>query len=184
VAHNSIHINASPEAVFAVLADPRSYAYWVVGSREVRSADAHWPAPGSAFDHAVGIGPLRIRDVSYVEEARPPELLQLRTKARPLGTARVTLRLRPSGAGTDLTMVEDPADRLTALGFNRLTHGLVRVRNARSLDRLKRLAEGHLPVPAGRLPARSQRDDPPPETGPVRNPGSRRRAPRRTANTG
>ena len=33
MAHNEIHVDATPDAVFAVLADPRSFARWVVGSR-------------------------------------------------------------------------------------------------------------------------------------------------------
>lgn len=54
-------INASPEAVFGVLADPRGYAYWVIGSLEVREADPEWPRPGSRFGHTVALGPLRVK---------------------------------------------------------------------------------------------------------------------------
>jgi hypothetical protein len=39
-------------------------------------------------------------------------------------------------------MTEDPADPLTKLVFNPLTHLLVRGRNVESLRRLKELAEG------------------------------------------
>jgi hypothetical protein len=42
-------------------------------------------------------------------------------------------------------MLEGPADRLTALAFNRLTEPLVRARNERSMQRLKDLAEGRGP---------------------------------------
>ena len=40
MARNEIFIGAPPAAVFGVLADPRSYGEWVVGSREIRAADA------------------------------------------------------------------------------------------------------------------------------------------------
>ena len=37
----------SPSRVFEVLADPRSYAYWVVGAHKIRDADDGWPAVGT-----------------------------------------------------------------------------------------------------------------------------------------
>ena len=47
MARNEHLVHASPTTVFGVLADPRSYAYRVVGSKEVRDADRTWPQPGS-----------------------------------------------------------------------------------------------------------------------------------------
>ena len=141
VARNSTHIAASPERVFEVLSDPATYGYWVVGSKEIRGADPDWPHRGSRFHHTVGFGPLEIKDSTAVELYEPPRRLRLRAKARPLGTALVTLTLAPEDGGTRVTMVEDPADTLTALIFNPLTHLLVRGRNAESLRRLKELAE-------------------------------------------
>jgi len=71
MAHNEIHVDARPEAVFAVLADPRSFARWVVGSRKIRSADPAWPATGTTFDHAVGVGPLTLADSTTVRQSEP-----------------------------------------------------------------------------------------------------------------
>lgn len=156
MATSSIHIDADPEAVFDVLADPRTFAHWVVGAREIRGADPAWPAVGTHFDHAVGAGPLRVEDSTEVEEVRRPELLQLRARARPVGTARVRIELEPEGGGTRVTLREHGADPLTAILFMPLTHLLVRARNARSLERLKRLAEGTEPRPAGEVPSRDQ----------------------------
>ncbi|HEY8465200.1 MAG TPA: SRPBCC family protein [Solirubrobacterales bacterium] len=141
MARNSTHINASPERVFEVLTDPDAYGYWVVGSKEIRGADPDWPQPGSQFHHSVGFGPFTVKDSTRVELYEPPRRLRLRAKARPLGTARVTMELRPADGGTDVTMIEDPADPLTAFVFNPLTHLLVRGRNVESLNRLKELAE-------------------------------------------
>jgi uncharacterized protein YndB with AHSA1/START domain len=141
-------IPASPERVFAVLADPHSYAHWVVGSDTIRGADADWPAAGSRFHHRVGWGPIKINDHTEVLLVHAPERLELRAKARPLGTARVSLRLERCGAGTLVTMAEDAGDRLTRLLFNPLTHLLVRGRNEESLRRLEELAARAAPAAA------------------------------------
>lgn len=141
MARNTTHINAPPERVFEVLTDPDSYGYWVVGSKEIRGADPDWPQPGSQFHHKVGFGPFTVADSTRVELNEPPRRLRLRAKARPLGTARVTMELKPADGGTEVTMIEDPADPLTAFVFNPLTHLLVRGRNVESLNRLKELAE-------------------------------------------
>lgn len=147
MARNERLIAASPEAVFDILADARSYAYWVVGSRKVRDGDSAWPAPGSRFHHAVGLGPLCIRDHTKVEEMEPARFLQMKAKIRPFGTARVKLELQAVEESTQVTMIEDPADTLSAFVFTPLAHLLMRWRNVRSLDRLAELAEGRVPVP-------------------------------------
>jgi len=165
-------IAASPEAVYEVLTDPRGYAYWVIGSMEVRGASADWPRPGSRFHHTVGMGPLRIKDHTVVEEARPNRFLQLRAKARPLGNARVKLELAEEHGGTRITMIEDPADAPTAFLFMPLTQLVTRARNVRSLDRLAELAEGRRPMP-GDEPGAPERT--PDGDGPVENPLMRAR---------
>ncbi len=38
------HIDASPDSVFAVLADGWHYSNWVVGTSHVRAVQADWPA--------------------------------------------------------------------------------------------------------------------------------------------
>ncbi len=158
MAHNEIDVAAAPEVVFDVLSDPRSYARWVVGSQKIRRADDHFPAPGSAFDHAVGVGPLRLKDHSAVQQCERPRLLRLLVKARPFTQAHVTLRLRPSsdGGGTHVEMDEHPADARSHLFMNRLTDPLVRLRNHESLRRLKALAERREPMPSGPLPDRDE----------------------------
>jgi uncharacterized protein YndB with AHSA1/START domain len=142
VAINETHIDAPPERVFAVLADWRSYGYWVVGSRLMRGADPGFPAAGTRFHHQVGIGPLHLNDHTEVLEVDQPRKLVLKAKARPfLGTAVVDLDLIEEDGGTKVVMREDPGDALTAFVFQPLTHLLVRGRNVKSLQRLKELAE-------------------------------------------
>jgi uncharacterized protein YndB with AHSA1/START domain len=154
MAHNEIHVNAPPEAVFAVLADPRSFARWVVGSRRIRAADPEWPAAGSRFDHTVGVGPVKIDDRTTVRASERPHRLELLVRARPLTQAVVSLRMRAEDGGTRIDMDENPADlRSRLVVFNPLTEPLVRLRNAESLRRLKALAEGEEPIPGGTLPA-------------------------------
>jgi len=141
VARNEIHVDAPPEAVFGVLSDPMAYGYWVAGSKEVRDADPEWPLPGSRFHHTVGFGPLAVSDHTTCLRSESPRVLELRTKARPLGTASVRLDLVPEGTGTRVRLREDAGDALTAFVFNPLTHLLVRGRNEESLRRLAELAE-------------------------------------------
>jgi hypothetical protein len=86
-------------------------------------------------------GPITDDDYTLVLESAPPHRLVLRAKARPLGTAKVTMDIQAEGSGSRVTMIEDPADALTKLVFNPLTHLLVRGRNAESLRRLQGLAE-------------------------------------------
>ena len=76
------------DAVWAALADPSGYEYWVVGSKVIRDAEPDFPAPGTKFHHTIGFGPLTLSDETEVLEAAPPTFLKLRAKGRPIGTAR------------------------------------------------------------------------------------------------
>ena len=141
MARNETYIDVAPHAVYALLGDAGAYGHWVVGSKTIRDSDEEWPAPGASFHHSVGAGPLVIRDRSTVVNSRPPVMLELIAHARPLPSARVTLHLQPEGAGTRVTMIEDPSSRLLSILIGPLGHALVRLRNAESLRRLKSLAE-------------------------------------------
>jgi hypothetical protein len=157
VARNEILVDASVEQTFRVLADPRCYGIWVVGSSEIRRADPNWPAPGTAFDHTVGMWPVRIADHTEVLSADPPRCLELLAHARPLPPARVILRLRPEGGGTRVVMEEDIEPIPLRIALWPVTQIAVRLRNAESLRRLKGLAEGTIPWPTGSLQTRSRR---------------------------
>lgn len=135
-------IGAAPHAVFDVLSAPHTYSDWVVGTREIRRADQHWPEAGSAFDHSVGARPLVINDRTSVTRALAPVMLELRANAGPLGAAKIIFHLQPEGNGTKVTMIEDPLQRWRAIALGPLGHFLVKARNAESLRRLKQLSEG------------------------------------------
>ncbi|MGB9185504.1 MAG: SRPBCC domain-containing protein [Solirubrobacteraceae bacterium] len=141
MATTQITIDAPREQVFAVLARPEAYADWVVGSDTIRDADPNWPAAGSRFYHRVGVGPFKVNDHTEVIEVQPPSKLVIHARARPLGTALVSLQLEPEGNGTRVTMHETAGDQLSKLAINPLTDWLVHHRNVESLRRLKRIAE-------------------------------------------
>jgi uncharacterized protein YndB with AHSA1/START domain len=140
MARNERFMAAPPEAVWAALSDPGGYGYWVVGSKEIRDADPGWPAPGSRFHHTVGFGPLEVRDHTVSLAAEAPHLLRIRAKARPLGTAIVTLRMTGEDGGTRVVMRENPDGLSSLLAINPLVQLLVLGRNAESLMRLEELA--------------------------------------------
>jgi uncharacterized protein YndB with AHSA1/START domain len=133
-------MRVAPADVWDTLADAAAYGDWVVGSKGIRRADAAWPAPGARFHHTVGVGPLSVRDHTESLEVDPPSLLRLRAKARPFGTAQVTVELAPSGAGTFVRMTENPDGLSSVLGLHPLVHLITMARNAESLRRLEQLA--------------------------------------------
>jgi uncharacterized protein YndB with AHSA1/START domain len=134
-------IAASPDEVFAALANPENYGDWVVGSDTIRDADLDWPKVGSRFHHRIGFGPLKVNDHTEVLAVDPPHRLVMHARARPLGTAKVTMLLFGRDGGTDVTMIEVAGDRLSRLALNRLTDPLIHVRNVEALRRLKRIVE-------------------------------------------
>ena len=127
MAKNQRFMPVLPEAVWAVLAQPQSYGYWVVG-----------------------VGPLTLSDHTEVLAAEPPRRLKLRAKGRPIGTASVELILEPSGGGTNVCIVEDPDQLYTPLKYNPLLQWATRARNAKTLARLEELALQEQPLQAMR----------------------------------
>lgn len=142
MARNRIHIEASPERVFAVLSDPERYPEWVVGAADTIEFEEEFPAPGSTFRHRVGLGPFTLTDRTAVVDLDPPRRIVLKAKARPLGTADIVIELSGRAGGTDLLMEETPGDRLSALvAANPAADAGLRIRNSVALARLKRIAE-------------------------------------------
>lgn len=140
MSRNTITVRTEPDVVFDVITDARTYAYWVVGAKRIRSVEPAWPAPGSAFHHTVGIGPLTVRDETRVVEIERPRLLVLEARAWPAGTARVTLTLEPVPQGTSLTIEEVPIRGPAAAVHNPLLDAAAHARNAVSVRRIERLA--------------------------------------------
>lgn len=142
MARNRIHIDAPPDRVAQVLAEPQHYPRWVVGAESFRDSDESFPAPGSRFYHSVTLGPWSLKDHTEVLESELPSRIVLEAKARPLGTARVELMLAASRGGTEVTMEETPSGRISShLAGNPVAELALRLRNAKSLTRLKRIVE-------------------------------------------
>jgi hypothetical protein len=96
--------------------------------------------PPARFHHTIGVGPIKVADHTEALEARPLELLRLRAKGRPLGTATVTLELIPHDGGTVVRLSETTDGVYAPLDWNPLFRLLTKARNAESLARLEELA--------------------------------------------
>ncbi len=137
MATNERTIDATPDQIWAVLADAMSYDRWVVGAKDIRTADGTWPEPGSSLHHTLGVGPMEVKDTSTVLEADPPRRLVLEARGRPLGMARVELLLEPVEGGTKVTMIEDVTRPAPVRVLNPVLHPMVHSRNTETLRRLE-----------------------------------------------
>jgi hypothetical protein len=100
---------ASRQRVWDVLADGWTYSQWVVGNSRMRAVDPNWPEPGSTIHHSVGVWPAVINDSTVVESSIPQQQLVLIANSRPLGKARITLRLHDlDDGGCLIEMAEVP----------------------------------------------------------------------------
>lgn len=132
---------ASPEAVWAVIADGWSYAGWVVGASRIRAVSAAWPAEGARIHHSVGTWPAVLDDETVVLDAQPGRLIRLRAKTRPVGEAVVELSLTPSSGGTVVEMREDVESGPATVVPERVRQLAIAARNREALQRLTLMAE-------------------------------------------
>jgi len=132
----------TPDKVWEVLADGWLFPLWVVGACRIRGVDDGWPAPGTRLHHSVGIWPMVIDDNTESLACEPGERLELQARAWPLGEARVVLRLRPKGDGTEIEIREDVTHGPGTFMPQPLRRTALHVRNVETLKRLAMLAEG------------------------------------------
>jgi hypothetical protein len=132
---------ATRQQVWDVVADGWTYSQWVVGNTRMRAVDPGWPAPGSKIHHTVGVWPLVFNDETEVESSTPLELLILLAKGRPLGGARIVLRLFDIQDGCRIEMAEVPVGAPLNLVPRRLALAAAYPRNRECLARLAALAE-------------------------------------------
>lgn len=133
-------VAAPVEDVWAVLADARSYAFWVVGSHDIRKVDGVWPQVGSTFHHTQGHGPIKLGDTTTVVECEPPHRLLLEVRIRPFLTGPVELILEPDGVGTCVSLTERAEGGIAGVFPNFLTGPFIGLRNADGLRRLAGMA--------------------------------------------
>jgi hypothetical protein len=135
------YINASPEAVSAVLGNGWLYPAWVVGASRVRSVEAAWPGPGAVMHHSVGVWPVVLDDTTTMTAWAPPHHAALRARGWPLGEADVTLDIRSHDKGSIVRMGEDAAQGPGILIPRPLRALMIRIRNRETLRRLAWHAE-------------------------------------------
>ena len=138
---NETYVDAPPEDVYGVLAEPERYGDWVVGASRTSDGDGDWPEPGSTFDHVQGFLGIGWPDKTSVVSANPPRTLVLEAHLRPFAINKVELRLSPRGRGTKLVMVEYPTGGFAARLPRPLVDAAFKLRNIESLRRLRKLAE-------------------------------------------
>ncbi len=134
--------NASPQAVWDVLADGWLYPLWVVGATRMREVDDTWPQAGSKLHHSVGVWPAVIDDYTEVLEVEPLRRLALRARGWPMGEAKVVLELEELGSTTNVRIIEDATAGPGTLVPAALRHPMIKVRNVEALERLAHLVEG------------------------------------------
>jgi uncharacterized protein YndB with AHSA1/START domain len=150
MATNERTIKATPDAVWAVLADGWLYPLWVVGASRMREVDDRWPAAGTRLHHSVGTWPLLLDDETVVDSVTPGASLTLQAKARPNGVARVTIRLEPIGTQTRVLIEEDVVSGPARLVPKSVRDVGLRWRNAETLRRLAYVAERRVREPESR----------------------------------
>lgn len=141
MARNRTNVDASVDTVFAVLANPRAYAYFVVGTKRVREFDPAWPKVGSAFHVTLGFGPLMLRDATRVVELEQPQRLVLEAGLGPIGQNLTAFRLESHGRRTEVELEEHPIRGPAAKVWNPALDRVLWLRNAELLRRLKKRAE-------------------------------------------
>lgn len=132
---------ASRQQVWDVVADGWTYSQWVVGNTRMRAVDLNWPAPGSRIHHTIGVWPLVVNDETEVESCTPGHELVLLAKTRPLGMARIVLRLSDTDTGCRIEMAEVPVGGPLNWIPRKLALLAVYPRNRECTERLASLAE-------------------------------------------
>jgi uncharacterized protein YndB with AHSA1/START domain len=134
-------IQASPEQIFAVLADGWTYCDWVVGTAHIRDVDPHFPNVGTTLHHTSGPWPVSVHDESTVLQCEAPYLLALKVKVWPAGAGTVRLVLTPHGEkATRVTMTEQFVEGPLRWVRSKLQDVVLYRRNKESLRRLADLA--------------------------------------------
>ena len=142
MATESRRCKAPSSVVWEVLADPWMYPSWVVGASRLRDVEGSWPEAGARIHHSVGAWPLLLDDHTEVLEAHPPRELTLQAKGRPIGEARVVMRVVDDGAGSLITMDETVERGPGAALPDSVVDPFIAWRNREALRRLALIAEG------------------------------------------
>jgi uncharacterized protein YndB with AHSA1/START domain len=134
--------SASRQRVWEVLADGWTYSQWVVGNSRMRAVDPNWPDVDSTIHHSIGVWPALMDDSTVVLSSSPARELVLLANGRPLGKARITLRLFDvDGGGCRIEMAEVLASPPLSWLPDRVALAAAFPRNRECTRRLAALAE-------------------------------------------
>jgi hypothetical protein len=138
-----VHIEASPEQVWPVLADFDGQKRWMVDLRKLDITSEVRSGVGTKMDVVSELFGLPIvKDEMVVDYWLPPRIYSVIHKGQFSG--RGYFELKPAGDGTDLTWVEEfrpPLGALGELAFRLAVGPHLRHVIMRSLANVKRLAE-------------------------------------------
>ncbi|WP_411721465.1 SRPBCC family protein [Mycetocola sp.] len=135
-------IEATPDDVFAVLANGWLYPSWVVGASRMRDVDDAWPAEGSKIFHSFGVWPFLINDSTSVLEWDPPFHMKIKARGWPIGEAYVTIDVKERKDGCVVRIGEDAVRGPGRYIPAPLRQLMLHARNTETLQRLAFLAEG------------------------------------------
>ena len=134
-------IAATPEQIFAVLADGWSYSDWVVGTAHIRDVDRDWPTPGSQLYHKAAVWPFSFKDKTVVVDSDPPHWIVMRPHMWPLGELMVRFTLTPvNEVETRVTLEEHFAAGPMGWMRTKVDDMLMHWRNKEAMRRLSDLA--------------------------------------------
>lgn len=134
-------VDATPEAVWAVLADGWLYPSWVVGASRMRAVSPDWPSAGARLHHSAGLWPAVVNDETVCLTAEEPRLLRMQAKGWPAGEATIELTIESSGFGSKVTIAEDVTKGPSLLIPEPVRQVVLAGRNKETLRRLAYLAE-------------------------------------------
>ncbi|MEW1614157.1 MULTISPECIES: SRPBCC family protein [unclassified Streptomyces] len=129
------------EAVWAVLADPRRYGDWVVGTSESTPDEGTWPELGAGITYTVQLGWWSARGRTVVRRCEAPHVLELEAESGWLGTARIALKVRRWGRNTLVIIDEHPLRGPAAKLHNTAIDAFVQLRHRTMLARLAEVVE-------------------------------------------
>ncbi len=139
---NTRLVNATPEQVWAVLADGWLYPVWVVGAARMREVTGDWPITGAKLHHSVGLWPLLLDDHTEVLDSVVGKQLKLRARAFPAGAAEVVITLAAEEGQTRVTIDEEVVDGPAKLIPAPAEAAAMKWRNTETLRRLAYIVEG------------------------------------------
>lgn len=137
----SIDIERPIGVVWSGVIDAEEYPDWLIGAQEV-SVPEDWPAPGSTFEHRIGVGPVRIPGSTTVRESDPGVRFRIDAGMGLLGEAAVTFHLEAIGAGQTRVSITETASAGPIAVVGRVAGPVLdRILDARNRESLRHLRE-------------------------------------------